>query len=119
MNYLVGDIGNTSTKICLISKSSKIIKEYSVETKKLLIKKKIEKEYFFLPRTNATTRGLDRVNARQAAGRPPAGSEGASRNQNRLTCSPHRKSLQVAGLPPGEKGGGIPPKPQKVAVGNL
>ena len=41
MNYLVGDIGNTSTKICLISKSSKIIKEYSVETKKLLIKTNI------------------------------------------------------------------------------
>ena len=32
MNYLVGDIGNTLTKICLVGKNSKIIKEYSIET---------------------------------------------------------------------------------------
>ena len=38
MNYLVGDIGNTLTKICLVNKNSKIIKEYSIETKKLLVK---------------------------------------------------------------------------------
>jgi type III pantothenate kinase len=38
MNYLVGDIGNTLTKICLINKNFKIIKEYSIETKKLLVK---------------------------------------------------------------------------------
>ena len=36
MNYLVGDIGNTLTKICLVNKKSKIVKEYSIETKKLL-----------------------------------------------------------------------------------
>tara|TARA_B110000444_G_C18813784_1_gene584046 strand:+ start:434 stop:1189 length:756 start_codon:yes stop_codon:yes gene_type:complete len=58
MNYLVGDIGNTSTKICLVS-NSKILKEYIVETKKLLeknsidnffkpvLKKKIEKKILF------------------------------------------------------------------------
>ena len=38
MNYLVGDIGNTLTKICLVSKNSKIIKEYSIETQKLFVK---------------------------------------------------------------------------------
>ena len=35
MNYLVGDIGNTLTKICLVNKNSKIIKEHSIETKEL------------------------------------------------------------------------------------
>ena len=43
MNYLVGDIGNTSTRICLVNKKSKIIKEDIVETKKLLIKNNIYK----------------------------------------------------------------------------
>ena len=37
MNYLVGDIGNSLTKICLVN-NSKILKEYSIETKELLIK---------------------------------------------------------------------------------
>ena len=59
MNYLVGDIGNTLVKICLINKRSKIVKVYSIETKKLLvnanihkfftsvIKKKIKKKILF------------------------------------------------------------------------
>jgi type III pantothenate kinase len=47
MNYLVGDIGNTLTKICLISKNFKIIKEYSIETKKLLVETNLKK--FFIP----------------------------------------------------------------------
>jgi type III pantothenate kinase len=47
MNYLVGDIGNTLTKICLVSKNSKIIKEYSVETNELF--KKIKLNKFFIP----------------------------------------------------------------------
>ena len=47
MNYLVGDIGNTLTKICLIKKNSKISREYSIETKKLLLKKNMYN--FFLP----------------------------------------------------------------------
>jgi type III pantothenate kinase len=59
MDYLVGDIGNTLTKICLINKRSRIIKEHSIETKKLLIninlykffililKKKIKKKILF------------------------------------------------------------------------
>ena len=37
MNYLVGDIGNSLTKICLVN-NSKILREYSIETKELLIK---------------------------------------------------------------------------------
>ena len=59
MNYLVGDIGNTLTKICLVNKKSKIVKEYSIETKKLLnnnslknffssvLKKKTKKKILF------------------------------------------------------------------------
>jgi type III pantothenate kinase len=47
MDYLVGDIGNTLIKICLINKNSKIAKEYSVETKKLLINNNLAS--FFIP----------------------------------------------------------------------
>jgi type III pantothenate kinase len=48
MNYLVGDIGNTLTKICLISKNSKILEEYSVETNKLLLEKNIHNFLFLI-----------------------------------------------------------------------
>ena len=41
MNYLVGDIGNTLTKICLINNNSVIIKEFTIETKKLLVNNKL------------------------------------------------------------------------------
>ena len=47
MNYLVGDIGNTSTKICLVNKNFRIIKELSIDTKKLLVNVNIDK--FFNP----------------------------------------------------------------------
>lgn len=36
MMYLIGDIGNTLTKICLIDRRSKIIKSYNIETKKII-----------------------------------------------------------------------------------
>jgi len=41
MKYLVGDIGNTLTKICLINNDSKILKEYSIETNDLRVKNSI------------------------------------------------------------------------------
>ena len=59
MNYLIGDIGNTLTKICIVNENFKIFKEYTIETKKLLLgkniykfifpilKKKIKKKYCF------------------------------------------------------------------------
>jgi type III pantothenate kinase len=50
MNYLVGDIGNTLTKICLINNKFEIIKEYSIETKKLLVNTNLYK--FFIPVIN-------------------------------------------------------------------
>ena len=43
MNYLVGDIGNTITKICIITKNSKIEKQYSIATKELFDKRNIYK----------------------------------------------------------------------------
>ena len=43
MKILVGDIGNTLTKLCLINENSKIIKVYNIETTKLVIKKNLIK----------------------------------------------------------------------------
>ena len=43
MKILIGDIGNTLTKLCLINEKSKIIKEYNIETKNLVIKKNLIK----------------------------------------------------------------------------
>ena len=34
MKYLIGDIGNTSTKICLLNHKFKIIKHFEIDTKK-------------------------------------------------------------------------------------
>ena len=35
MRYIIGDIGNTSTKICILNKEYKIIKSYDFETKNI------------------------------------------------------------------------------------
>ena len=35
MNYLVGDIGNTLTKISILNKNFKIIRSYDIESSKL------------------------------------------------------------------------------------
>ena len=35
MKYLIGDIGNTDTKICILDKKFKIIKRLSVETPRI------------------------------------------------------------------------------------
>ena len=47
MNYIVGDIGNTSTRICLLNKKFQILKSIFFETKKLskknFFKKKAKK----------------------------------------------------------------------------
>lgn len=41
--YLIGDIGNTLTKICLINDKLKIVKSYNVETNKLINKNYLSK----------------------------------------------------------------------------
>ena len=52
MNYLVGDIGNTLTKICLINENSKILKENSIERRELLVKNNIYKIFSPLLKKN-------------------------------------------------------------------
>jgi len=42
MNYIIGDIGNTSTRICLLNKS-KILKSISFDTKNIFLKDYIKK----------------------------------------------------------------------------
>ena len=39
MNYIVGDIGNTSTRICLLNKNFLIVKSVIFDTKKIYKKK--------------------------------------------------------------------------------
>ena len=48
MKYVVGDIGNTSTKVCILNNKFKIIKSFNFETIKIFNKnylKKVIKEY--------------------------------------------------------------------------
>ena len=35
MKYLIGDIGNTSTKICILNKEFKILRSYEFQTDKI------------------------------------------------------------------------------------
>ena len=42
MNYIIGDIGNTSTRICLLNKS-KILKSIVIDTNKIFLKGNIKK----------------------------------------------------------------------------
>lgn len=51
MRYLVGDIGNTSTKICILNNKFKIIKSFDFETNKIFNKTylKIVFKKFFNP----------------------------------------------------------------------
>ena len=44
MYYIVGDIGNTSTRICLFKKS-KIIKSIIFDTKNIFVKNNIKKTF--------------------------------------------------------------------------
>ena len=43
MKILIGDIGNTLTKLCLVNEMSKIIKEYNIETAKIIKQKKLKR----------------------------------------------------------------------------
>ena len=51
MKFLIGDIGNTSTKVCILNKKFKILRSYNFDTRKMyrdnllknIIKKKINK----------------------------------------------------------------------------
>jgi type III pantothenate kinase len=43
MKILIGDIGNTITKLCLVDEKSKIINVYNIETNKIIKEKKLMK----------------------------------------------------------------------------
>ena len=47
MNYIVGDIGNTSTRICLLNQKFSIVKSVIFETKKIFKKKFKPKVFVF------------------------------------------------------------------------
>ena len=40
MKYIIGDIGNTSTKVCILNEKFKIVRSYSFETIKIFKKNK-------------------------------------------------------------------------------
>ena len=43
MHFIIGDIGNTSTRICLLNEKSRIVKSIFLNTKKIFIKGYIRK----------------------------------------------------------------------------
>ena len=53
MNLLIGDIGNTETKICILNENYKIIKRLNLSTKKINNKYFFKKKIFsFLKKKN-------------------------------------------------------------------
>ncbi len=48
MNYLIGDIGNTETKLCILNKDFKIIKRLNIKTSKINNKYSFKKKFFSL-----------------------------------------------------------------------
>ena len=45
MNYLVGDIGNTSTRICILNDKFAIIRSINFETNNLFKKKNLKRSF--------------------------------------------------------------------------
>ena len=43
MNYMVGDIGNTSTKVCILNNKFKIVKSFNFETNRIAKKNYLKK----------------------------------------------------------------------------
>ena len=43
MYYIIGDIGNTSTRLCLLNNKSRILKSFIFETKNIFLKGYIKK----------------------------------------------------------------------------
>ena len=43
MNYIVGDIGNTSTKVCILNDKFKIVRSFNFETIKIFKKNFLKK----------------------------------------------------------------------------
>ena len=58
MNYLVGDIGNTSTKICILNNNYSIVKSFIFDTKKLFEKKYLSKIFKKFAKSNLNSKFL-------------------------------------------------------------
>ena len=58
MNYIVGDIGNTSTRICLLNKKFSIIKSIVFDTKKIFKRKYIKNTFKRLLKKNLNSKFL-------------------------------------------------------------
>ena len=52
MKILIGDIGNTLTKLCLFDETSVIIKVYNIETIKIIKEKNLNKFFKFILNKN-------------------------------------------------------------------
>ncbi len=52
MNYLIGDIGNTSLKICKINNKFKIVKTFLFKTKSIYLEKDLKKKINQLTKSN-------------------------------------------------------------------
>ena len=52
MKILIGDIGNTLTKLCLFNEKSIIIKEYNIKTVKIIKEKNLNKFFKFILNKN-------------------------------------------------------------------
>ena len=58
MNYLVGDIGNTSIKICKVNKNFRIVKTFFFNTKDINLEKNVKKKFNKLLKKNMSNRIL-------------------------------------------------------------
>jgi len=58
MNYIVGDIGNTSTRICLLNKKFSIIKSIVFDTKKIFKRKYFKNTFKRLLKKNLNSKFL-------------------------------------------------------------
>jgi len=52
MNYLIGDIGNTSLKICKINNKFRIVKTFLFRTKSVYLEKNLKKKINQLAKNN-------------------------------------------------------------------
>ena len=56
MTYLIGDIGNTETKLCILNKNYKIIKKIKIDTTKIINKHYFRKKIYQFVRINVKSK---------------------------------------------------------------
>ena len=52
MKYLIGDIGNTEIKLCILDKKFKIINRLNLDTLKIINQRYLKKKIFYLIQNN-------------------------------------------------------------------